>query len=61
MSLGHDTIKALFAIVAGILTIAKGEAWIGPRLPPTFAFKGAAAYGIGALAIALGLILLLAK
>ncbi len=61
MSLGPDTIKALSAIVAGILTIAKGEAWIGPALPPTFVFKGAAAFGIGALAIGLGVFLLLAK
>jgi len=60
MSLHPDAIKGLFA-VAGASTIANGEAWIGPMFPPTFVFKGAAAFGIGALAIKLGLILLLAK
>jgi len=61
VTLGPDAVEGLFAIVAGVLTIVKGEAWIGPALPPTFVFKGAAAFLIGALAIGLGVFLLLAK
>jgi|APFre7841882630_1041343.scaffolds.fasta_scaffold38732_2 hypothetical protein len=59
MSFGPNTIQALFAILAGILTIAKGEAWIGPMFPPTFILKGAVSYVIGLVAIGLGLFLLL--
>ena len=59
LSFGPNTIEALFAIAAGILTIVKGEAWIGPVLPPTFVLKGAGSIVVGVLAIGLGLFLLL--
>ena len=61
LSFGPNTIEGLFAIAAGILTITKGEAWIGPVFPPTFVLKGAASIVVGVLAIALGLFLLLAN
>ena len=58
LSFGPNSVKAMFAIAAGILTIVKGEAWIGPALPPNFVFKSAASIAIGALAVVLGLVLL---
>lgn len=61
MSTGPYAIEGLFAICAGVLTIAKGEAWIGPWLPPAFVVKGPASLLIGAVAIGLGMFLLLAK
>ena len=61
MSLGRDTIEPLLAIAAGSVTIAKGEAWIGPALSPSFVFKGAVAFAIGALTMVLGVILSFTK
>lgn len=55
MPLGHNVIKGIFAVGAGVLTIMKGEAWIGRGVPPTLIMKGPTTLLIGALAIGVGL------
>jgi hypothetical protein len=52
--------KGVFAIVAGVLTIANGKARIGPYVSTTTVFSGPTASLIGGLAIVLGLFLLVA-
>jgi len=60
MSLGPHVANGLFAIVAGMLTIARGEAWLARTLPPNAVLKGPITILIGTLAIGMGLLLLVA-
>ena len=61
MAAGSYAVEGAFAIVAGVMTIAKGKAWIGTNLPPTFVLHGRVAFLIGVLAIVLGLFLLVVR
>jgi hypothetical protein len=59
MTVEPNRLQAIFAIVAGILTIVKRDARIGPYWPPTFTVRGLGAILIGCAAILLGVWLLL--
>lgn len=61
MSLGPHAMEGVYAIFAGLLTIAKGEAWIARTLPPGFVVKGPVTVMIGTVAIGLGLFFLVAR
>jgi hypothetical protein len=50
----------LFAIAVGVLTIARGEAWVGRTLPQNILLKGPITVLIGTLAVGVGLLLMIA-
>jgi hypothetical protein len=60
MLFGPHAANGAFAIIAGILIIAKGEAWFGRTLPPTVIVKGPVTVLIGTVAIGLGLFIMIA-
>ena len=60
MTIDSNQLKGILAIVAGIMTIFKMEAWIGPGWPPSFVVRGPGSILVGVLAILLGVFLLLA-
>jgi hypothetical protein len=60
MPIGSHAVEGIFAIIAGVVTLVKGEAWIG-RLPATVVVKGPATTLIGVVAIGLGIFFVVAK
>ena len=54
MVLDSSHVKGLFGVVAGIVTIFRFEAWIGPNWPNAIRVRGPAAVVIGCVAIGLG-------
>ena len=60
MSFGPQVMNGLFAIAAGLFTIARGEAWLGRALPTNVVLKGPVTVLIGTLAIGVGLLQLVA-
>ena len=60
MSLAPHAMDGLFAIAVGVLTIARGEDWVGRTLPQNVLLKGPITVLIGTLAVGVGLLLMIA-